>query len=179
MEASEEGRDSIFIGDDQNLEDVAEDPESGDSETANEVEVSEKALKFKIATEGSQNPNSSSGGRKSYPGSRKGSRERVHNFNATDFSRAKLKSGALSFDQRCLHSSGTKKLSFDKPEFLDEYAIILNKRNETVSDSSPRSGEFDCANCKSNREDECVLSKETLNLNKRNSEHSVKVSVQP
>uniref|UniRef100_A0A1Y1K8A9 Phosphodiesterase n=2 Tax=Photinus pyralis TaxID=7054 RepID=A0A1Y1K8A9_PHOPY len=91
--------------DDQNLEDLMEDPESGDSETATEVEVSEKALKFKIATEGNV-----STGRKSYPGSRK-----------------------------------------DPTIELD---------SETYKFST----------------DECVLSKETLNLNKRNSEHSVKVA---
>lgn len=44
--------------------------ESSDPETATEVEVSEKTLKFKISTEGS------TAGRKSYPGSRKGSREK-------------------------------------------------------------------------------------------------------
>lgn len=43
---------------------------SSDPETATEVEVSEKTLKFKISTEGS------TAGRKSYPGSRKGSREK-------------------------------------------------------------------------------------------------------
>ncbi|KAJ8957041.1 hypothetical protein NQ314_006618 [Rhamnusium bicolor] len=52
----------------QSLEDVQEDPESCDSETATEVEVSEKALKFKISTESSITTT----GRKSYPGSRKG-----------------------------------------------------------------------------------------------------------
>ncbi|XP_031342973.1 high affinity cGMP-specific 3',5'-cyclic phosphodiesterase 9A [Photinus pyralis] len=154
--------------DDQNLEDLMEDPESGDSETATEVEVSEKALKFKIATEGNV-----STGRKSYPGSRKGSRERVHNFNSSEFNRViqkgKLKTGALSFDQRCLVG---KKLSFDKPEFLDEYAITFNKRSEHISDPTI---ELDSETYKFST-DECVLSKETLNLNKRNSEHSVKVA---
>ncbi|XP_058801136.1 uncharacterized protein LOC131669918 isoform X2 [Phymastichus coffea] len=42
-----------------------------DPETVTEVEVSEKTLKFKISTEGA-----SGSGRKSYPGSRKGSREK-------------------------------------------------------------------------------------------------------
>ncbi|XP_076164165.1 phosphodiesterase 9 [Ptiloglossa arizonensis] len=52
----------------------AENLESSDPETATEVEVSEKALKFKISTEGTlAGPPS---GRKSYPGSRKGSREK-------------------------------------------------------------------------------------------------------
>ncbi|KAF5308791.1 hypothetical protein FQR65_LT06024 [Abscondita terminalis] len=137
MEAVEEI--PVSLTDDQNLEDVIEDPESGDSETANEVEVSEKTLKFKIATESNVGT-----GRKSYPGSRKGSRERVHNFNSSEFNRViqkgKLKTGALSFDQRCLIG---KKLSFDKPEFLDEYAITFNKRSEIVSDMAPDSGEYD------------------------------------
>ncbi|XP_034952667.1 uncharacterized protein Pde9 [Chelonus insularis] len=48
--------------------------ESSDPETATEVEVSEKTLKFKISTEGNVAP--SSAGRRSYPGSRKGSREK-------------------------------------------------------------------------------------------------------
>lgn len=48
--------------------------ESSDPETATEVEISEKTLKFKISTEGTlAGPTS---GRKSYPGSRKGSREK-------------------------------------------------------------------------------------------------------
>jgi hypothetical protein len=45
-----------------------------DEETVTEVEVSEKTLKFKISTEGSV---TTPGGRKSYPGSRKGSREKT------------------------------------------------------------------------------------------------------
>lgn len=52
----------------------AENIESSDTETATEVEISEKTLKFKISTEGSIA--TSSGGRRSYPGSRKGSREK-------------------------------------------------------------------------------------------------------
>jgi len=56
-----------------NLENVAEDGESCESKTANEVEVTDKALKFKISTD----YNLSTTGRNSHPGSRKGSRERV------------------------------------------------------------------------------------------------------
>ncbi|XP_012136074.1 phosphodiesterase 9 isoform X1 [Megachile rotundata] len=52
----------------------AENLESSDPETATEVEVSEKALKFKISTEGTITGPPT--GRKSYPGSRKGSREK-------------------------------------------------------------------------------------------------------
>lgn len=52
------------------IEEVETGGESSDPETATEVEVSEKTLKFKISTEGS------TAGRKSYPGSRKGSREK-------------------------------------------------------------------------------------------------------
>jgi hypothetical protein len=48
--------------------------EEEEEETATEVEVSEKTLKFKISTEGSV---MAPGGRKSYPGSRKGSREKT------------------------------------------------------------------------------------------------------
>ncbi|KAK0176535.1 hypothetical protein PV328_000660 [Microctonus aethiopoides] len=56
--------------------DELENVESSDPETATEVEVSEKTLKFKISTEGNIATSSSSAGRKSYPGSRKGSREK-------------------------------------------------------------------------------------------------------
>ncbi|XP_043507371.1 uncharacterized protein LOC122527345 isoform X2 [Frieseomelitta varia] len=52
----------------------AENLESSDPETATEVEVSEKTLKFKISTEGTLAGPAT--GRKSYPGSRKGSREK-------------------------------------------------------------------------------------------------------
>ncbi|XP_017882584.1 cAMP-specific 3',5'-cyclic phosphodiesterase 4D [Ceratina calcarata] len=52
----------------------AENLDSSDPETATEVEVSEKTLKFKISTEGTLT--GSTTGRKSYPGSRKGSREK-------------------------------------------------------------------------------------------------------
>lgn len=52
----------------------ADNLETSDPETATEVEVSEKTLKFKISTEGTiAGP---AAGRKSYPGSRKGSREK-------------------------------------------------------------------------------------------------------
>lgn len=151
---------SVVIGEDPSLEDVAEDPESGDSETANEVEVSEKALKFKISTEGNLGT-----GRKSYPGSRKGSRERVQHFNSSDLAKmmqkGKLRSAAFSFDQNCM--TGHKKLSFDTPEFLDEYAITLKKKLEENVNVDEEE-----------KEGECVVSKDTLNLNKRNSEHCVK-----
>lgn len=149
---------------DQSLENVAEDNESGESETVTEVEVSEKTLKFKISTECTVTP-----GRKSYPGSRKGSRERVQNLNSSDIARmmqkGKLKAGALSFDQQCL-SSHKSKLSFDSPEFFDEYAIT-HKRFHDYSVGDAGADDVQAS--------ECVLSKETLNLNKRNSEHSVKV----
>ncbi|XP_033322464.2 phosphodiesterase 9 [Megalopta genalis] len=52
----------------------AENIESSDPETATEVEISEQTLKFKISTEGTMA--GSATGRKSYPGSRKGSREK-------------------------------------------------------------------------------------------------------
>ncbi|VEN42033.1 unnamed protein product [Callosobruchus maculatus] len=160
-----------------NLEKVQEDPESGDSETATEVEVSEKALKFKISTESSicsaTTPLSMTG-RKSYPGSRKGSRERVQHLNHSDVAKmvqkGKLRCGALSFDQHCM--VGNKKLSFDPPAFLDEYALTLKKKFEeglAAADQSDSEEEYYLR-----KDGECVLSKETLNLNKRNSEHSVK-----
>lgn len=63
----EDGMENLTIEESDNLE-------SSDPETATEVEVSEKTLKFKISTEGSIS--ASSVGRKSCPGSRKGSREK-------------------------------------------------------------------------------------------------------
>lgn len=85
--------------------------------------------------------------------------------------KGKLRVGAFSFDQHCM--VGNKKLSFDTPEFLHEYSPILKKKYEeipqTKSDSDEESTPRDDNNC--------VISKETLNLNKRNSEHSVKVPV--
>ncbi|XP_044579687.1 uncharacterized protein LOC123261890 [Cotesia glomerata] len=59
--------------DNQMLEEL-DNIESSDPETATEVEISEKTLKFKISTEGNVAPSST--GRRSYPGSRKGSREK-------------------------------------------------------------------------------------------------------
>ncbi|KDR18979.1 uncharacterized protein LOC110830355 [Zootermopsis nevadensis] len=60
-----------------------------EEETVTEVEVSEKTLKFKIATEGSI---TAPGGRRSYPGSRKGSREKAqlqdYHHNVHDLVRA-------------------------------------------------------------------------------------------
>lgn len=121
------------------MADVAEDTESGDSETATEVEVSEKTLKFKISTEGTL-----SSGRKSYPGSRKGSRERGQYLNCYEVARAvqgekerrKFIPGGLSFDQKTLMG---KKLSFDTTELLDEqakkYFRQLNKKISIDSQS--------------------------------------------
>lgn len=159
----------IVIAEGQSLEDVQEDPESGDSETATEVEISEKTLKFKISTESTI----ATTGRKSYPGSRKGSRERVQHLNHSDIARmmqkGKLRVGAFSFDQHCM--VGNKKLSFDTPEFLHEYSPILKKKFEEVTATKSDSDEEN----KDKEDEECIVSKETLNLNKRNSEHSVKV----
>lgn len=148
-------REEIIDEETSTLEDVLEDFEN-EKETVTEVEASEKALKFKISTEG----NVSSSHRKSCPSSRKGSRERVQHFSSSDLARAvqrsKLKTGALSFDQHCLMRG---KLSFDAPEFLDEYAIIRNNKSEPCN----------IDNNTDNNKYELLLSKETINLNKRNS----------
>ncbi|XP_033301645.1 uncharacterized protein LOC117206424 isoform X1 [Bombus bifarius] len=65
----------------------AENLESSDPETATEVEVSEKTLKFKISTEGTLTGPAT--GRKSYPGSRKGSREKSSlDYHSHDLARA-------------------------------------------------------------------------------------------
>lgn len=139
-----------MLAEEQSLEDVVEDPESGESETANEVEVSEKALKFKISTESSiqHQGSTTTGGRRSYPGSRKGSRERVHqHLNSVELAKMmknkeKLRTPAFSFDHHCmlLSSAGgdNKKLSFDHntPEFLmKEYAAIHLERRQLLLSS--------------------------------------------
>lgn len=122
-----------------------------EKETLTEVEASEMALKFKISTEGSIASH-----RKSCPSSRKGSRERVQHFSSSDLARAmqrgKLKTGALSFDQHCLARA---KLSFDAPEFLDEYGIVRSNKSDPCNIDDEKY--------------ERLLSKETINLNKRNS----------
>lgn len=80
--------------------------------------------------------------------------------------------GGLSFDQHCL--VGNKKLSFDTPEFLDEYALTLKKKfQEGLALADQSESEDECNIHKG----ECVISEETLNLNKRNSEHSVKLNL--
>lgn len=108
----------IYSDEDQNLADLIEDNESGDSETATEVEVSEKTLKFKISTEGNISANSISG-RKSYPGSRKGSREKSQQLTCSEVARAVQRekergkfTSALSFDSR------SKRLSMDMNESI-------------------------------------------------------------
>lgn len=58
----------------EDVEEMQEGEVEEEEETVTEVEVSEKTLKFKISTEGSV---TTPGGRKSYPGSRKGSREKT------------------------------------------------------------------------------------------------------
>lgn len=126
---------------------MAEDTESGDSETATEVEVSEKTLKFKISTEGNI-----SSGRKSYPGSRKGSRERGQHLNCYEVARAmqgekdrrKFIHGGLSFDQKTLMG---KKLSFDTTELFDEHAKrYFRQYNKKVSIDSISPDDVDKTN---------------------------------
>ncbi|XP_054270943.1 high affinity cGMP-specific 3',5'-cyclic phosphodiesterase 9A isoform X2 [Macrosteles quadrilineatus] len=68
-----------MLGSEDLLPELSEDSE--EEETVTEVAVSEKTLKFKISTE------SSSSGRKSYPGSRKGSREKTHQLAEQELAR--------------------------------------------------------------------------------------------
>lgn len=68
-----------ILGSQEMLAELSEDTE--EEETVTEVAVSEKTLKFKISTE------SSSSGRKSYPGSRKGSREKTHQLAEQELAR--------------------------------------------------------------------------------------------
>lgn len=146
----------MVINDNVSLEDVAE--ENGDTNCLTEVDVSEKTIKFKISTDCNVG-----GGRKSYPGSRKGSRERVQCLNNSELTRimqkGKLRKGALSFDQHC--SFASKKLSFDSPEFLDEYAITLMKKFNNFPG--------DVREDVDDEEGECDL-KKTRSFNRRNSQ---------
>uniref|UniRef100_A0A1B6LHS1 Phosphodiesterase n=1 Tax=Graphocephala atropunctata TaxID=36148 RepID=A0A1B6LHS1_9HEMI len=69
-----------ILGSEDMLPELSEDSE--EEETVTEVAISEKTLKFKISTE-----SSSSSGRKSYPGSRKGSREKTHQLAEQELAR--------------------------------------------------------------------------------------------
>ncbi|XP_075213961.1 phosphodiesterase 9 [Lycorma delicatula] len=80
MSRCEDDQDDVVIGSEEILPELSED--SDEEETVTEVAVSEKALKFKISTE-----SSSSSGRKSYPGSRKGSREKTHQLAEQEIAR--------------------------------------------------------------------------------------------
>ncbi|XP_008550613.1 uncharacterized protein LOC103573353 [Microplitis demolitor] len=110
--------------DNQMLEEL-ENIESSDPETATEVEISEKTLKFKISTEGNVAPSST--GRKSYPGSRKGSRDKssldYHNHDLAkavrDHERERRKSRGenLSSDM----SSPVSARSGDDTRILEEF----------------------------------------------------------
>lgn len=122
--------------DNQLIEDDAEnDNESSDPETATEVEISEKTLKFKISTEG--NIATTSAGRKSYPGSRKGSREKssfdyYHNNDLVkaikDHERERKKSRGeiISSDM----SSPVSARSGDDTRIIEEYEKDDNDTNE-------------------------------------------------
>ncbi|XP_015600255.1 uncharacterized protein LOC107270091 [Cephus cinctus] len=94
--------------------------ESSDPETATEVEISEKTLKFKISTEGTVS------GRKSYPGSRKGSREKssldYHNHDLAravrEHERERRRSRGENFSSDM--SSPVSARSGDEPRILEE-----------------------------------------------------------
>ncbi|KAL0103203.1 hypothetical protein PUN28_017497 [Cardiocondyla obscurior] len=117
----------------------AENVESSDAETATEVEISEKTLKFKISTEGTlAGPIS---GRKSYPGSRKGSREKSsldygHNHDLVkaiqDHERERRRSKGenlssdLSSPVSARSAEGTRIV-----EEIEKETIVLNAKIET------------------------------------------------
>jgi hypothetical protein len=89
-EPSETVEEETVIEDEEEMQEEQGEEEGDDEEeTVTEVEVSEKTLKFKIATEGSV---TTPGGRKSFPGSRKGSREKTqlqdYHHNVHDLVRA-------------------------------------------------------------------------------------------
>ena len=131
--------------DDEALENLtieeAENLESSDPETATEVEISEKTLKFKISTEGTIS--TSSAGRRSYPGSRKGSKEKssldYHNHEFAkamrEHDRRRSKGENLSSDL----SSPISAKSGEEPKILEELekdemifieSMISQKRSE-------------------------------------------------
>ncbi|XP_033211373.1 uncharacterized protein LOC117169223 isoform X2 [Belonocnema kinseyi] len=130
----EDGMENLTIEEADNLE-------SSDPETATEVEISEKTLKFKISTEGTIS--ASSAGRKSYPGSRKGSREKssldYHNHEFAkamrEHDRRRSKGENLSSDM----SSPISVKSSEEPRILEELernelllieSMISRRRNE-------------------------------------------------
>lgn len=85
----------------------ADNVESSDPETATEVEISEKTLKFKISTEGTlAGPTS---GRKSYPGSRKGSREK----SSLDYHNHDLAKAVRDHERERRRSRGAENLGSD------------------------------------------------------------------
>ncbi|XP_012288294.1 uncharacterized protein LOC105704027 isoform X2 [Orussus abietinus] len=94
--------------------------DSSDPETATEVEISEKTLKFKISTEGNL------AGRKSHPGSRKGSREKttldyythdlIREIREHERERRKSRGEHFSSDM----SSPVSARSADEPRILEE-----------------------------------------------------------
>jgi len=107
-----------------------------EEETVTEVEVSEKTLKFKISTEGSV---TTPGGRKSYPGSRKGSREKAqlqdYHHNVHDLARAihdQEKNGAFkdSSQTHTITPTSPPPLSKDRP-FISPSSDILQRQSST------------------------------------------------
>ena len=113
-----------------------ENVESSDPETATEVEISEKTLKFKISTEGNVATPSGTG-RKSYPGSRKGSREKssldYHNHDLAkavrDHDRERRRSRGEHFSSDM--SSPVSARSGEEPRILEEL-----ERDEMTYDES-------------------------------------------
>ncbi|XP_034190825.1 phosphodiesterase 9 isoform X2 [Osmia lignaria lignaria] len=134
----------------------AENHESSDAETATEVEISEKTLKFKISTEGTiAGPPT---GRKSYPGSRKGSREKssldYHNHDLAravrEHERRRSKGENLASDLSSPVSSRSaeetrmilEELEKDDMALLDmklnERKLVEGNGNVVVVDTQPR-----------------------------------------
>lgn len=130
--------------------------EGSDPETATEVEISEKTLKFKISTEGTiAGPPT---GRKSYPGSRKGSREKssldYHNHDLAravrEHERRRSKGENLASDLSSPVSSRSaeetrmilEELEKDDMALLDmklnERKLVEGNGNVVVVDTQPR-----------------------------------------
>ncbi|XP_051154115.1 uncharacterized protein LOC127277220 isoform X3 [Leptopilina boulardi] len=131
----EDGMENLTIEEADNLE-------SSDPETATEVEISEKTLKFKISTEGSIS--ASSVGRKSCPGSRKGSREKssldYHNHEFAkamrEHDRRRSKGENLSSDM----SSPISVKSGEDSRILEEFEKDETLLIESISPKSEGNG---------------------------------------
>ncbi|XP_067006021.1 high affinity cGMP-specific 3',5'-cyclic phosphodiesterase 9A [Anabrus simplex] len=118
-----------------------EEDEDGD-ETVTEVEVSEKTLKFKIATE-----STNTGGRRSYPGSRKGSREKAQELQQAELTRAVMlarqRSSITTPVDACNGGDQTARKSPDPQSTPELKPASLLSRLRNLTERLPFSGSCD------------------------------------